>query len=319
MHFNIPISPLEVIAEHPGKEAGVALFIKRDDLLHPDIQGNKWRKLAPVLSEVKQSHPGGIVTFGGPYSNHLQAVAAAGRVFDIPTIGIVRGQYADLGNPTLRAARRDGMLLVPVSKQDYDTRKHLVGVWTGQDLSRHLILPEGGSSRLAVEHCAAITQEIISQLRHQHLADQPLYICSPAGTGCTAAGIVDGFEGINGQILVFPVVNKGFEPDTLLHLLHDVRLRTPAEIAALARRFSLVREYEFGGFAKRNPLVLEFARSFQQQTGILLDPVYTSKMMFGVYNMLTKGVFPPGSIVVVVHTGGLQGWDGFRERWGVAP
>lgn len=314
MHFNIPISPLEVIAEHPGKEAGVALLIKRDDLLHPEIQGNKWRKLAPVLAGVKQSHPGGIVTFGGAYSNHLQAVAAAGRVFDIPTIGIVRGQYADLSNPTLRAAQRDGMLLVPVSKQDYDTRKHLVEEWIGQDLSRHLILPEGGCTRWAVEHCASITKEIIAQL--QQPTNQPLYLCVPAGTGCTAAGVVDGFEGINGQILVFPVVNKGFEPDTLLHLLHAVRLRTPAESTALERRFSLVREYEFAGFAKRNPLVLEFARSFQQQTGILLDPVYTSKMVFGVYDLLTKGAFPAGSTVVVVHTGGLQGWQGFQERWG---
>ncbi len=317
MHFNIPISPLEVIAEHPGTEAGVALFIKRDDLLHPDIQGNKWRKLAPVLAGVKASRPGGIVTFGGPYSNHLQAVAAAGRVFDIPTIGIVRGQYADLDNPTLSAARHNGMLLVRVSKQDYDTQKHLVEKWVGQDLSRHLILPEGGSTRLAVEHCAFITREIIAQL--QQPTNQPLYICVPAGTGCTAAGIVDGFEGINGQILVFPVVDKGFEPGTLLHLLHDVRLRTPAESAALEGRFSLVREYVFGGFAKRNPLLLAFARAFQQQTGILLDPIYTSKMIFGVYDMLAKGVFPTGSSVVVIHTGGLQGWEGFQERWGEAP
>ena len=317
MHFNIPISPLEVIAAHPGKEAGIALFVKRDDLLHPEIQGNKWRKLAPVLAGVQQSHPGGIVTFGGAYSNHLQAVAAAGRVFDIPTIGIVRGQYADLNNPTLCAARRDGMLLVRVSKQDYDTQKHLVEKWVGQDLSRHLILPEGGSTRLAVEHCAFITKEIVAQL--QQPTHQPLYICVPAGTGCTAAGLVEGFEGINGQILVFPVVNKGFEPDTLLHLLHGVRLRTQAESAELEGRFSLVREYVFGGFAKRNPLILAFARAFLQQTGILLDPVYTSKMMFGVYDMLTKGAFPAGSTVVVVHTGGLQGWQGFQERWGEIP
>lgn len=113
MHFDFPISPLEPIAEHPVKDAGVSLFVKRDDLVHPDIQGNKWRKLAPVLEEVKKSYPGGIITFGGPFSNHLEAVAVAGRVFNISTFGIVRGKHVDLNNPTLRAARHNGMMLFP--------------------------------------------------------------------------------------------------------------------------------------------------------------------------------------------------------------
>jgi len=320
VHFDFPISPLEPIAEHPGTEAGVSLFVKRDDLVHPDIQGNKWRKLAPVLAEVKKSYPGGIITFGGPFSNHLQAVAVAGRVFNIPTYGIVRGKHVDLDNPTLRAARHNGMMLFPTPKQEYDACKHRGEELIGHEFPKYYILPEGGATRMAVESCSAIAGEIITQLRLGHTdlpSTQPLYICVPAGTGCTAAGIVDGFGHQTGQVLVFPVVNKGFDAATILELLEETRLRSAAERLVLERRFSIVRDYEFGGFAKKSAPVLDFARSFQAQTGILLDPVYTAKMMYGVYDMLAKGDFLPGSTVVAVHTGGLQGWAGFKERYGI--
>jgi 1-aminocyclopropane-1-carboxylate deaminase len=320
VHFNVPISPLEAIQEHPGKEAGISLFVKRDDLLHPEIQGNKWRKLAPVLAEIKQLYPGGIITFGGPFSNHLQAVAVAGRVFDIPTFGIVRGKHANPDNPTLRAARHNGMMLFPVSKQEYDSCKHRGEALIGREFPQYYILPEGGATRMAVENCASITGEIVIQLWQQKQAIQPikpLFICVPAGTGCTAAGIIDCFDKKHGQVLVFPVVNKGFDTHTILRLLDETRLRSQAEMAELERRFSIVREYEFGGFAKKHQPVLDFVRFFQQETGILLDPIYTAKMMCGVYDMLAQGDFPPGSTVVAVHTGGLQGWDGFKERYGI--
>jgi len=320
VHFNVPISPLEAIAEHPAKDAGVELYVKRDDLLHPEIQGNKWRKLAPVLEEVRKSYPGGIITFGGPYSNHLQAVAVAGRIYDIYTFGIVRGLHADPDNPTLRAARHNGMMLFPVSKQEYDSCKHRGEELISREFPQYYILPEGGATRIGVESCAAITREIIVQLQQKKPAvqpNQPLYICVPAGTGCTAAGIVDGFDRKNGQVLVFPVVNKGFDTQTILRLLDETRLRSRAEMIELESRFSIVREYEFGGFAKKYQPVLDFARVFREQTGILPDPVYTGKMMYGIYEMLAKGDFLPGSTVVAVHTGGLQGWEGFRQRFGV--
>ena len=319
MYSDLPISPLEAIAEHPGKAAGISLFVKRDDLLHPYIQGNKWRKLAPVLAKIKETHPGGIITFGGPFSNHLQAVAAAGRVFDIPTFGIVRGKHADLNNPTLRSARHDGMMLFPVSKQEYDACKHRGEELIGPEFPQYYILPEGGATDLAVESCTAIAREIAVQL-HQHnphlQPPTPLYICAPAGTGSTAAGLVDGLKFKTGKVLVFPVVNKDFDSKTILKLLAEARLRSLAEMAELERRLSIIRDYEFGGFAKKHPPVLDFVRIFEAQTGILLDPIYTAKMMFGIFDMLAKGDFPPGSTVVAVHTGGLQGWEGFRERYG---
>lgn len=318
MQFQVPISPLQAITGHPGKEAGVRLFVKRDDLLHDEIQGNKWRKLAPVLEDVKQLYPGGIITFGGPYSNHLHAVSVAGRIFDIPTFGIVRGKYADPDNPTLRACYHNGMMLFPVSKQEYDTCKHRGEELIGREFPRYYILPEGGAIGAAVASCAAISREILAQVEQQlpaRASNKPLYICVPAGTGCTAAGIVEGFGNTNGQVLVFPVVNNGFDPQSLLRLLDETRWRSPAEIAGLERQFSIVRDYEFGGFAKHRPPLLDFVQLFQQQTAILLDPIYTAKMMFGVYDMLARGDFMPGSTVVAVHTGGLQGWEGYNDRW----
>ncbi|MBV6439230.1 MAG: 1-aminocyclopropane-1-carboxylate deaminase [Saprospiraceae bacterium] len=317
MQFDVPISPLEAIAEHPGKDAGIALFVKRDDLLHPDIQGNKWRKLAPVIAEVKKSYPGGIVTFGGPFSNHLQAVAAAGRIFDIRTFGIVRGKHADLSNPTLSEARKNGMTLFPIAKSEYDACKNRGEELIGRDFPQHYVLSEGGATQMGIESCAAIVWEIDAQLHQHKRIHQPLYICVPAGTGCTAAGVVDGFAGKFGQVLVFPVVNKGFESHTILRLLDETRLRSLSEIAQLERRFSIVRQYEFGGFAKLHQPVLDFVRFFRLETGILLDPIYTAKMMYGVYDMLIRGDFKPGSTVVAVHTGGLQGWKGFEQRYGI--
>ena len=312
MRFQATISPLEHISEHPGRAAGISLFVKRDDMLHPHIQGNKWRKLAQVLGLVKRDYPGGIITFGGPFSNHLSAVAAAGRLFDIPTFGIVRGEHADLDNPTLHSARWNGMMLFRISKQEYDACKDRGPELISPEFPQYYILPEGGATAEGVEGCAAIPQEIFTQLRqHQPMlpADAPLYICVSAGTGCTAAGIVQGFGDRKGQVLIFPVVNHGFDTSTILHHLEAAHSHT--ELEKMERRFSLVRDYEFGGFAKKSPPVLEFAVDFHRQSGILLDPVYTSKMLYGIFDMLAKGAFMPGSTVVAVHTGGLQGWGGF--------
>lgn len=304
------LSPLQLIAEHPGTQAGITLFVKRDDLLHPDIQGNKWRKLAPVLAAVKRHFPGGIVTFGGPFSNHLQAVAAAGRVYGIPTTGWVRGLHADLDNPTLRAAQNDGMTLRRIAKSEYEAlKKDLESVQRA--FPGCFVLPEGGATPQAVAQCADISREIIAQLAPS--TDRALFICVPAGTGSTAVGIVRGLEPQQGKVLVFPVVNRGFEVGTLLQLL-DASPETGEEMAA---RFRLVRDYEFGGFARFDAGLLDFVQTFHHQTGVLLDPVYTAKMMYGVFDLLRKAEFPEGSTVVAVHTGGLQGWEGYRERYGL--
>lgn len=315
MSFNLPISPLQLIPEHPGNSQGISLFIKRDELLHPEIEGSKGRKLAALLTKVKPSHPGGLVTFGGAFSNHLHAVAVAGRIFGIPTVGILRGEHVDLQNPTLRCCQENGMTLRRMPKAQYDVCKNQGGPLLNSEFPQSYLLPEGGNVPEALEACAAIPREITAQLLNQHpsLSGQPLYLCTPAGTGCTAAGILAGLGTPDSQVMVFPVSKHGVDPESILQLLHKAGFHDPE----LKQRFNMIHHYTFGGFAKFHPPVIDFARSFFQQTNILLDPIYTAKMLFGVFDMLAKGVFAPESTVVALHTGGLQGWEGFNARYGV--
>ncbi|MDO8368102.1 MAG: pyridoxal-phosphate dependent enzyme [Saprospiraceae bacterium] len=316
MPFQLPISPLQIIPEHPGNERGISLFIKRDDLLHPEIQGSKARKLAAVFPLIKHSYPGGLVTFGGAFSNHLHAVAVAGRIFGIRTFGVLRGEYADLQNPTLQFCQENGMTLDRMAKAQYDACKNQGEALYGEAFPQCYLLPEGGNTPQALEACAAIPREIIVQLSEQHpeIAGQHLYLCAPAGTGCTAAGVVAGLVVPDSETLVFPVSSHEFEEKTILRLLANTALGDPKP----ERPFSIVHHYTFGGFARLHPPVMEFVRSFFKKNNILPDPIYTSKMLFGVYNMLSKGDFAPGSTVVVLHTGGLQGWEGFISRYGAA-
>lgn len=300
---------METIAEHPGKAQGISLFIKRDDLLHSEIEGSKGRKLLAILPKVKQNYPGGIVTFGGAFSNHLHAVAVAGRIWDFPTIGVLRGEYADFQNPTLRFCAENGMRLLPMSKTRYDTDKKLGFESLQTEFPQSYLLPEGGNTPEAVEACKTISQEVEAQLSPA-FRTRPIYLCTPAGTGCTAAGIIAGLSLPNSRVLVFPVSNHDFDTGTLVRLL--------PRGSANNQRFDLITDYTFGGFAKFQPEVMAFVRSFFQQTNILLDPIYTAKMCFGVYELLAKAAFAPNSVVVLLHTGGMQGWEGFRQRYGAS-
>jgi 1-aminocyclopropane-1-carboxylate deaminase len=309
MPFKLPISPLERINEHPGKTQGISLFIKRDDLLHPEIQGSKARKLSALLPMIQQSFPGGLVTLGGAFSNHLHAVAAAGRLFGIPTVGLLRGEYADLQNPTLQFCKENGMRLQPLPKAEYDAMKQAGASGRSNPYPDHYFMPEGGNTPEAVAACMEIPAEISTQLLPDH-SDSPRYLCTPAGTGCTAAGIVAGLTQPNSHVLIFPVSSHHFNPETILRLL-------PAG-TDMESRFSILHDYTFGGFAKFHLPVMQFVRDFYPETNILPDPIYTAKMLFGVFDLLSKAYFPPGSTVIVLHTGGLQGWEGFRARYGEA-
>ncbi len=309
MRFQLPISPLERIAEHPGNAQGISLYIKRDDLLHPEIQGSKGRKLGAVLPMIQRSFPGGLVTFGGAFSNHLHAVAVAGRLWGIPTVGLLRGEYADLQNPTLLFCQENGMRLHRLPKAQYDAFKQQGYPLLSSEYPDHYFLPEGGNTPQAVEACMDIPGEIARQLPTVQ-SEHAFYLCTPAGTGCTAAGIIAGLSLPNSNTLIFPVSSYNFESETILRLL-------PARVD-MEKRFSIMHDYTFGGFAKLHPPVMEFIRRFYLKTNILPDPVYTAKMLFGVFDLLSKGYFQSASTVVVLHTGGLQGWEGFKARYGAA-
>lgn len=306
---NYDISPLVRIDEHPGKDRGISLYLKRDDLLHPEIEGTKWRKLSAILPEIRSAYPAGLLTFGGAFSNHLHAVSAAGRIFGVPTIGVVRGEHANLQNPTLRACAANGMVLWPKSKSAYEALKDADPGQFEREFPGRFVLPEGGSTPQALRACAEIPTEIRAQLaKGQDYST--CYCCVPAGTGCTAAGVLAGWGQAPGRVLVFPVSRQGIDRERLRGLSEEI-----ADGADWS--FDLVEDYIFGGFAKLHPPVVDFARAFYGQTQIVLDPIYTAKMMFGVFDLLGKGThFEPGSAVVVLHTGGQQGWDGFAARYG---
>lgn len=284
------------------------LYVKRDDLLHPTVTGSKWRKLEPIIQLIRDQAHTGILTYGGPFSNHLQAVAAAGQTYGFPTVGIVRGLSADIDNPTLAFAQSAGMQLLTVTKQDYDSGE-------GSPRIREIVaqfphyfpLPEGGATHLAVDNCRHIAEEIQVQLSSEQ--QKSLVVCVPAGTGCTAAGVVAGLGGA-GEIWIFPAVDYNVDEVLIQEYLTGYQSIT-------SPNFRFIRDYTFGGFAVYRPELMEFVRSFRLQTGILLDPIYTSKMLFGIFDLLAKGAFAPGSVVVALHTGGLQGWDGFRQRFGI--
>lgn len=290
---------ISAIEEIDSPAPGIRLFIKRDDLLHPEIQGNKWRKLRPVIQKMGTEKTG-MLSFGGPFSNHLHALASAGKVYGFPTIGIVRGLSADLGNHTLAHAQQCGMQLLPVSKVDYEALKtaelkDVLGHIGREPGEGYCLLPEGGDTVEALVSCSAIAAEIRAQLPSD--AGAPLYFCVPAGTGCTAAGVIAGAG--EGKVLVFPAAPYGIDREVILGKIRRAGFEQDVDFEIVAGE---------GKFAQMSEELRGFVKDFQQKTGILLDPIYTSKMMLKLYEMLAQGFFPEGSCVVALHTGGLQGW-----------
>ena len=273
--------------------AEIQLFIRKDYLNHPFISGNKLRKLKYNLEEAKSLGINKLVTFGGPYSNHILAVACAGKTYGFETIGIIRGEEfagrTDL-NPTLNDARNYGMRLRFISRQDYKRKSSEDFISALVDeLGACYLLPEGGTNDLAVKGC----EEILTEDDRNYD-----FICCPVGTGGTISGIINSsFK--NQKILGFPALKGDF-------------LRE--EISKFARRnnWDLILDYHFGGYAKVNSELIAFLNSFNRDNNIPLDPVYTGKMMYGVHDLIHKGYFPDQSRILVIHTGGLQGVRGMN-------
>lgn len=296
------LSPIE---GEQTEKARVRLFLKRDDLLHPTIQGNKWRKLASLVARMSgPTAPKGVISFGGPFSNHLHALAAAGQHYGFETVGVLRGEYVDLQNPTLRFAQNCGMRLFPVSKRAYDTGvEHPQVAAVLAQFPDYECLPEGGATPEAVADCAHIAKELLAQLRSLDVPSGNLFVCVPAGTGCTAAGLARGLRAED-HLVTFPV-------DERIDAAHIAALAAPA--AALPHIHTM-DAYRFGGFAKFPGFLRDFVVDFEKKHGILMDPIYGTKMMYGVFDLIEQGFFPNGAIVVALHTGGLQGWAGMDAR-----
>lgn len=283
----------------------VEFYLKRDDLLAlgPDdpLCGNKWRKLLPNIERLLSAGLTRLLTFGGAYSNHIAAVASAGQHYGLDTIGMIRGELVEPLNPTLSRAKRAGMTLVAMDRESYrhkeqsEQQERLLQEW-----GPCLIVPEGGTNQWARQGAAAIIDELEGQLgRH------PDVICVSCGTGGTMAGLIEGTEGRGAHILGISALKGRF-------LEQEIR----QQLSRPYDNWSLHFDAHFGGYAKWKPPLLTFINHFRETYDIQLEPLYTGKMMAGLFDLLAQGVWPEGSLIVALHTGGLQGLEGFRERFG---
>lgn len=278
------------------------MSVLREDLIHPTIPGNKWRKLKYNLQAAREQEAQTLVTFGGAFSNHIAAVAVAGQEHGFATLGYIRGEETLPLNPTLQYATNCGMNLRYLNRSDYRLRPDLqFQAEMAKTAPKPYLLPEGGTNLLAVKGCTEIVMEV----------DGPWdVLCVAAGTGGTLAGMIAGAQG-QGRILGFPAL-KGGE-----FLQQEVTDLVQAYSGLAFQNWELQTAYHFGGYAKHTPALLTFIQDFYSRHGILLDPVYTGKMLFGVFDLIRQDYFPEGTNIVAVHTGGQQGWKGYAQRYGL--
>lgn len=289
---------------HPvARSRGVRLLLWRDDLLHPDLPGNKARKLKYNLLAARQQGHTRLLTFGGAYSNHLAAVAAAGRLHGFATTGLVRGEEHAPLNPTLAQCVADGMQLHYLDRTTYRRRTEPAFLAAlKQQFGPAYLLPEGGTNALALRGVA----ELIGELR-QHTDFDAVAVA--AGTGGTLAGLALGLAEAHYPARALGIAalkGAGF-------LRTEVDALTQAAADQTLTNYELHLGYHFGGYAKLPPELRTFTRQFEAEFGVVLDPIYTSKLLFGVLDLIGRGHFAAGSTVVAVHTGGLQAWAGFGQ------
>ncbi|WP_340077848.1 1-aminocyclopropane-1-carboxylate deaminase/D-cysteine desulfhydrase [Leptobacterium sp. I13] len=276
------------------KEKKIELFIKREDLLHPHISGNKYRKLKYNLLKAKEDSQHTLLTFGGAFSNHISAVAAAGKEYGFQTIGIIRGEELEsktTANPTLQFAQACGMHLHFVSRSNYRNKNTLEFIHKlDQKFGDFYLIPEGGTNELAIKGCEEI------------LTEKDAYfdiVCVAVGTGGTVSGIINCLKPRQ-QVLGFPALKGSF-------LKNDIRK------FANNNQWELIDYYHFGGYGKVCEELIVFINGFKKETGVSLDPVYTGKMLFGVLDLIKRGYFKEKTKILAVHTGGLQGITGMNN------
>jgi 1-aminocyclopropane-1-carboxylate deaminase len=281
-------SPLQEAVDERFERRGVRLLLKRDDLIHPDLVGNKWRKLAPNLAT---AHGRTVVTFGGAYSNHLRATAAAGRLLGLSTVGVVRGE--ELAgrplNPSLARCVADGMRLHFADRPTYRRKAEpgtLTALLRAAGAEDAVVVPEGGSNAAAVRGCRALGEELAGH------ADVVALAC---GTGGTLAGLAAGLPR-GRRTLGIPVLKGGFLAD-------EVRRLQQRAFGGLRGTWSLDDRFHCGGYARITPELDSFAADFERRHGLPVERVYVAKMLYGLLALAEEGAFPRGTTLAAVITG----------------
>jgi 1-aminocyclopropane-1-carboxylate deaminase/D-cysteine desulfhydrase-like pyridoxal-dependent ACC family enzyme len=291
MSLNLVVpSPIQQLHDSILNQHQITLYLKRDDLIHPHISGNKWRKLKYNIQQAKHEQQHTLLTFGGAYSNHLTATAAAGKYMGFSTIGIVRGEKHPTLNPALQFATQCGMQLHYISRQQYRQKhdpKYLQSLH--QQFGRFYRIPEGGSNLLALQGC----HELLSEIPYPFE-----YICCACGTGATLAGIISAVKNEE-KAIGFSALKGHFLQGEVSRLLTAYTNKT-------YNNWHINTDYHFGGYAKKKPALLQFMHWFHQQHHIPLDFVYTGKLLYGIYALIQQGFFAPHTRIVAVHTGGVQ-------------
>ncbi len=274
---------------------GITLEIKREDLLHPFVSGNKFRKLKYNILQAKAENQSVLLTFGGAFSNHIAAVAYAGKEQGFETIGVIRGdELRDKisENPTLSFAQECGMRFEFVTREAYRHKTETAFIEQLQvKFGSFYLVPEGGTNDLAVKGCEEILTEFDAHFD---------FVCSAVGTGGTISGLINSALP-HQKVLGFPALKGDFLQNEIHKFVNN-------------KNWELITDYHFGGYGKVTTEFIEWMNWFYAQTGIPVDPIYTGKIVFGVMDLIQRNYFPPKSKILMIHTGGLQGIAGMNAK-----
>ncbi len=293
MIFKTP-SPIQEIKLNINNPNQVKLYIKREDLIHNIVSGNKWRKLKYNFKYIKNNNIKTILSFGGAYSNHLHALSWLAKKNKINSIGLIRGEKTFLANPTLSFCLKNNMRLYFLDRKTYRESKYNNEIINSlkENEKNIYVIPEGGFNEFGIKGCEEIMDEVDSSFN--------IISCS-IGSGCTAIGLIRSLLP-NQKFLGFcSFKNYNFVNQNIENYIN------------LKSNWSVNFDYNFGGFGKVNFELKKFMNYFSQTHGVKLDPIYTSKLFFGLLDMISKKKFPKESRILVLHTGGLQGLQGIKN------
>lgn len=303
--LNLP-SPLQPLDDELFFEKKVEVFMKRDDLIHERVSGNKWRKLKYNIQNISDLGKKGVVTFGGAFSNHIHATAAAGKLFGFETIGIIRGnELNENSSKTLNDAATNGMKLFFVSRSHFRELKEIREIDNLTEKLKELygfqievadyeLIPEGGTNDLALKGGYELVNEIIEQMGRK-----PNYLITAVGSGGTLAGIASNFHAEIENIGISVLKDGNYVFAEIEKLLNRNKIEQ--------YQFSKILDAHCGGYAKTTDELMNFMRNFEEKHQILLDQVYTGKVFYKFHQLVAENYFPLNSTIVILHTGGLQG------------
>lgn len=293
-------TPIEEINDSFLNERKISLYLKREDLNHIALSGNKWHKLKHNIQEARKLKKTTLLTFGGAFSNHIYATAAAGKIFNFRTIGVIRGEEHLPLNPTLSFARENGMELYYMDRTVYRRKDSSESIEKLKErFGDFYLIPEGGTNEWAVKGC--------SELMHKINLDFD-YVCCPCGTGGTLAGLISGLNGKSNALGFAVLKGASFLKENVKSLLKNSG-------GELLTNWEINLDYHFGGYAKMNNELLNFINNFYTVSKIPIEPIYTGKMLFGIYDLISKGFFTQGTRIIAIHTGGLQGLMGLEAKF----